>query len=137
MNIKTFGFYKLFYKSEKKFLKLTDERHPYAMIKKKYITSISEFKAYLKNPEKYIQKQYINRLRLLSTNINIGFINRKNLIIITIPKIFKKETNKTIYKKFLSLLKKKYKKIIRKKTFKNYHSDIYHIKTNNNLFYKI
>jgi hypothetical protein len=137
LNIKNFGFYKLFYKSEKKFLKLTDERHPYAMIKKKYITSITEFKSYLKNPEKYIQDNYINRLRELSTGCEIGFINKKNLIIITIPRIFKKAKNKKIHIKFLSLLKKKYKKVIRKKTFKNFYSDVYHIKLNDTDFYKL
>jgi len=137
MNIKNFGFYKLFYKTDKKYLKLTDERHPYAMIKHKYITSIMEFKSYLKNPEKYIQNTYINRLREMSAKTEIGFINKKNLIIITIPRIFKKEKNKRIHKKFISLLKRKYKKVIRKKTFKNYYSDIYHIKLNDSNFYKI
>jgi hypothetical protein len=137
MNIKNFGFYKLFYKSEKKYLKLTDERHPYAMIKNKYITTITEFKSYLKNPEKYIHKNYIARLRAFSSETEIGFINKKNLIIITIPRIFKKMKNKTIHKKFISLLKRKYKKVIRKKTFKNYYSDVYHIKLNDTNFYKL
>ena len=137
LDIKNFGYYKLFYKSEKKFLKLDDERHPYAMIKKKYITNIDDFKKYLRSPLPYIQYNYINRLKQLAKHTKISLLNNKTLLILTIPY---KLTNqqKIKKKKFLKLLKQKYKKITRKKTVKNYYySEIYHKKEENIDFFKI
>lgn len=138
-NNRPFSFYKIFYKKNKEYLQRNDARHPYGMLKNKYISSITEFKDYLKNPEKYIYKHYINQLQLLSNKINIHFSNKKKIIIIIRPKIFKIKVDKEIYRKLLSLLMKKYKKISRKNIKSEIYDylDIYHININNRNFYKI
>ena len=131
LDIKNFGYYKLFYKSEKKYLKLDDERHPYAMIRKKYIRNIDDFKKYLRSPLPFIQRNYISRLKKLGNEINIS------LLILTIPYKLTKQ-HKIKKRKFLKLLKQKYKKITRKKTVKNYYySEIYHKNEENTEFFKI
>jgi len=113
--------YKLYYKPDKIFLKLNNELHPYYAIKQKYVKSFPEFKDYLRNPKKYLINYYINKIKNLCHSINMGFLQHKQTIIITMPKKFKTKKKILIKNRILKIIKKKFNNhtIINKKFFKS------------------